>query len=71
MPHVFVVLVDNELKTYDKYEDIPEVFDNLIKFLPEIPEPPHTEEQHEEIEGWNDKFQRLMEIERARSNQNR
>ena len=71
MPHEFVLLIDGELKTYTSYEDIPEVFDNVIKFVPEIPEPPHTEEQHEEIENWNDKFQKLMEKERARSNKNR
>ena len=29
----FVILIDGELKTFDKYEDIPEVFDNVIKFL--------------------------------------
>ena len=71
MAHEFVVLINGLLETYEKYEDIPTDFDNLIKFLPEIPAPPHTEEQHEEIEGWNDKFQKLMEIERARSNKNR
>ena len=40
----------------------------VFKFLPEIPFPPHTEEQHEEIESWNSKLQKLMEIERACSN---
>ena len=40
----------------------------MIAFIPEIPPDPHTEEQHEEIESWNSKFQKLMEIERARSN---
>jgi hypothetical protein len=63
--------VNGELKTYSKFEDIPEKFDNVIKFLPEVPLPPHTEEQHKEIEIWNEKFQKLMEIERARSNKNR
>ena len=45
----FVILIDGELKTFDKYEDIPEVFDNVIKFLPAFPPEPHTEEQHKEL----------------------
>ena len=60
----FVILIDGELKTFDKYEDIPEVFYNVIKFLPAFPPGPHTEEQHEEIHKWNDKLQKLIERER-------
>jgi len=71
MPHEFVLIVNGELKTFHNYEDIPEEFDNVIKFLPEIPNAPHTHEQHEEIGLWNEKLQRLMEKERARSNKNR
>lgn len=52
---------------YDLYENIPDDFDHVIEFLPEIPPEPHTPEQHEEIDSWNDKFLRLMEIEHARS----
>jgi hypothetical protein len=68
---IFVILIDGELHTFDKYEDIPEEFDNVIKFLPDVPEGPHTEHQHDEIDEWNVKFQKLMEKERARSNKNR
>ena len=68
MPHEFVLLVNGKLETYHNYDDIPDVFDNVIKFFPEIPDGPHTEEQHEEIDSWNLKFQQLMEKERARSN---
>lgn len=71
MPHEFVVLIGKELKTYTRYEDIPEEFDNVIRFIPEVPEPPHTQEQHEEIGSWNKKLQLLMEKEYARSNKNR
>jgi hypothetical protein len=66
-----VIIVDGELNTYTKYEDIPEDFDHVIEFKPEIPEPPHTEEQHEEIEQWNLRLQNLMEKERASSNKKR
>ena len=52
----FQFIVNGELVTYDKYEDIPETFDHVIKFLPDIPSEPHTEEEHEEIQEWNNKF---------------
>jgi len=64
----FQFIVNGELVTYDKYEDIPETFDHVIKFLPDIPPEPHNEEEHEEIQEWNNKFQKLMEKERASSN---
>ncbi len=67
----FVVLIDGELHTFKNYEDIPETFDNLIKFKPNPIEPPHTEHQHSEIDEWNNKLQKLMEKERAGSNKNR
>lgn len=64
MSHEFVILKNGNLETYDKYDDIPDDFDHLIKFLPDLPAGPHTEEEHEEIHAWNDKLQALMEIER-------
>ncbi len=63
MAHEFVVLLNGKLKTYTKYEDIPERFDNVIRFIPEIPEPPHTHEQHEEMDSWNERLQELMKRE--------
>jgi len=63
MTHEFVILLNGELLTYTKYEDIPEKFDNVIRFIPKIPEPPHTNEQHVEIDSWNDKLQELMKRE--------
>lgn len=63
MAHQFVILRNGILETYNKYEDIPETFDNLIKFLPEIPPEPHNHEQHEEIDSWNEKLQDLMKRE--------
>jgi len=71
MAHEFVFLVNGKLKTYTKYEDIPDEFDNVIKFIPEIPDGPHSHDEHEEIEKWNERLQLLMEKERARSNKNR
>ena len=62
-----MIMRGNILAEYDHYENIPNDFDHVIEFLPEIPLGPHTQEQHEEIDSWNDKFLRLMEIEHARS----
>jgi hypothetical protein len=63
MNHKFVILNKGILETYTKYEDIPESFDNVIEFLPEIPEGPHTDDQHDIIDQWNDKLKELMKRE--------
>ena len=69
----FQLIVNGILETYTKYEDIPDTFENVIKFLPDLPEPEgedgnHTDEQHAEMARWNGRLQALMEKERARSN---
>lgn len=61
--NVFKILLNGEVKIYENYEDIPEKFDNLIAFMPDIPPGPHTDEQHEEIEAWMDKFAELLKRE--------
>lgn len=66
--HEFVVLIDGVLKTFSKYEDIPEKIDNVIKFLPCIPEPPHEKHQHDEMEQWNIKLKELLTREKNASN---
>jgi hypothetical protein len=63
MAHKFVILRNGILETYHKYEDIPESFDNVIEFLPEIPEGPHTHDEHEEIDSWDGKLKELMKRE--------
>ena len=63
----FQFIINGELVIFDKYEDIPDEFEHVIKFLPDIPEDPHTEDEHDEIAVWNARLQQLMEIERARS----
>lgn len=71
MPHRFVVRIGSLFHTFEHYEDIPEDFDYLIEFCPEIPPAPHTDQQHEEIEAWQPRFEQLMERERARSSKKR
>ena len=67
MGHRFVIMQGNQLVEYGRYEDIPDDFDHVIEFLPEIPSGPHSQEQHEEIDSWHDRFLRLMRIENASS----
>jgi hypothetical protein len=71
MGHRFVIMQGDRFVEYDRYEDIPDDFDHVIEFLPEIPPEPHTHEQHEEIDSWHDKFLRLMRIENASSSKKR
>ena len=68
--HEFVIKDKGQLVTYTEYEAIPNEFDHVIKFLPEVPPEPHTEEQHEEIERWNIKLQELMKKERSYASSN-
>ena len=63
----FIIKTGEELITYTDYDDIPNTFDHVIKFDPDWPEPPHTQEDHDLMEVFNDKLQVLMEIERNAS----
>ena len=67
MGHRFVIMRNEQLSEYTEYEQIPDDFDHVIEFAPEIPPGPHTDQQHEEIDQWTVKFERLMEIEYASS----
>ena len=64
----YIILKNGELVTYNNYDDIPSTFDNVISFNPDWPASPHTQEDHELMEVFNDKLQVLMERERASSN---
>tara|TARA_Y100001972_G_scaffold124204_1_gene172913 strand:+ start:1387 stop:1584 length:198 start_codon:yes stop_codon:yes gene_type:complete len=63
MAHQFAILIDGKVQVFDNYDDIPETFENVIRFEPEVPPEPHTEEQHHEIEQWNNKLQQLLKRE--------
>tara|TARA_B100001057_G_scaffold452856_1_gene497151 strand:- start:65 stop:262 length:198 start_codon:yes stop_codon:yes gene_type:complete len=63
MAHQFAILIDGKVQVFDNYDDIPEIFENVIRFEPEVPPEPHTEEQHHEIEQWNSKLQELLKRE--------
>ena len=64
--HKFVIMVEGELRTYTDYDDIPDNFDHVIEFIPEIPDGPHTEEQHEEMSKWNQRLQLLIAKENSK-----
>lgn len=56
----FVIVKDGQICEYDDTMKIPQVFENLISFEPIYPPEPHTEEEHEEIEKFNDTLKELM-----------
>jgi hypothetical protein len=64
------LLHNGSFVTYDDWEDVPEdlQFRNVIKFIPDYPEEPHTEDEHAVMAVWNDRLQELLERERASSN---
>ena len=56
----FVIKVNGELIRHNKARDLPASFDHLIKFAPKAPEPPHKEEQHNEMSKYKDYLMELM-----------
>jgi hypothetical protein len=67
----FTIRESNQIIVYEKYEDIPQVFDNIIEFSPEYPEPPHTQEQHDYIETFVPKLHELLSRERRNASRNK
>ena len=63
MADEYIIIRNGKQETYTDYDDIPESFDHVIKFVPEVPEPPHTEEEHEEMAQWPGKLKELMKRE--------
>ena len=64
MKGLFVVRHKDKILEFSDYESIPEVFDYVIRFEPTPPEPPHTEEEHAEINSYNKKLQELVKREK-------
>jgi hypothetical protein len=56
----FVFLKGRNLITVSDLNDAPKDYDSIIEFSPEIPEPPHTPEQHEFIESIDEIFKRYI-----------
>lgn len=65
----YVIRLNGQIKTYNDYREIPQVFDNLLEFYPYVPRGPHTHEQHEEMSKWNNILKDILKREtNARSN---
>ena len=50
--------------SYTDFDDIPKDLSNFLEmicFLPDIPPPPHTVQQHEIIHSWNKLMETFME----------
>jgi len=62
--HKFVIKHNNELHTYSRFEDIPMEFDHIIEFAPSVPEPPHTQAQHDEMAKWPELLEELIQREK-------
>lgn len=67
MAHEFLIMVDGVIKKYTNFSQIPEIIDHVIKFSPEYPGPPHTDQQHLELESWTQRLQELVQRERNAS----
>ncbi|MEN9542124.1 MAG: hypothetical protein RLZZ459_2215 [Cyanobacteriota bacterium] len=67
----FVFRVAGVLRTYRDWRHCPVVFDELIAFEPDIPPPPHTPEQHAEIEAWDARLHQLLRSQHASRNAGR
>jgi hypothetical protein len=57
----FKVLIGSEVKRYSDYDDIPAQIDEVIRCEFDYPDPPHTDEQHEEIHSFIPKLNELLE----------
>ena len=63
MTGVFKIRINGEVIRYTEFADIPEQIGAVIAFIPDVPEPPHTEEDHDLIHSFHDKLDELIERE--------
>lgn len=67
----FVFRVAGAIRTYRDWRLCPAEFDELLVFEPDIPPPPHTPEQHAEIDRWQFRLHQLLRKRHASSNASR
>lgn len=63
MTGVFEIKINGELIRYTEFEAIPHQIGAVISFMPDYPEPPHTEEEHRLMHSFQDKLQELVQRE--------
>ncbi len=56
----FTVKTGQTCTEYHKISEIPEKFDHLIKFIPNIPPSPHSEDDHGHMAHFNDYIHMLQ-----------
>ena len=61
---IFVYLKDGKHYETNETQNIPEKIDALIKFVPDYPPSPHSEEDHEYIESFMDVFREIQKREK-------
>ena len=52
----FKIFRNGKVESYTNYNEIPETFEHVIQCEFDVPEPPHTEEEHELMHS----FQHLL-----------
>ena len=55
----YIVKIGTSFLEFSDSNDIPDEFDHLIKFLPEIPPEPHTQEDHDYINSFVSKMREI------------
>ena len=60
----YIIRIGASLHTFYDYNDIPLSFDNVISFIPDIKEGPHTDHDHEELHKLNDMLKELLKREK-------
>ena len=56
----YTVKIGDKIFEYTNVNDIPKKFDHLIKFVPTSPPEPDSEEEHELIDSFMDKFREIQ-----------
>ena len=59
----YTVKIGDELFEYTNANDIPKKFDHLIKFVPKEPSEPQTQEDHDYINTFPEKFNEIFKRE--------
>jgi len=63
MNGVYKIKLNGDIATYNKFSDIPAQFGAVISYIPEHPQPPHSDEEHDLIHSFQDKLQELLQRE--------
>ena len=57
---LFVIRIGNDIITLYNWKNIPNQFDNLIRFEPDVIPPPHAEGERELNEVWLERFDEVF-----------